>query len=170
MINIFNDILNNKIRYAGIDKCETNNGLYFGVSLYMQYCTHHCKGCHNKSTWDKDGGKIFTKETLDTLFNALDKSYIKRLTLSGGDPIDNINFSLYISNEFKKIFPNKKLWIYTGYTYEYLFSKYKEILDLSDYIIDGPFILEQRDITLKFRGSRNQKIWKKENNIWQQIE
>lgn len=169
MIKIYDNIFDKNLRYAGLDKCETNNGIGFGVTFFTQYCTHHCKGCHNKSTWDKNGGLTFNEKIYNELFEALNKSYINRLTLSGGDPLDNLLLSNYISINFKNNFPNKQLWIYTGYIFEDIQNKdeYKQILQLCDVLIDGPFILEQRDITLKFRGSKNQRIWKKENNIWE---
>lgn len=170
--NIDNILKNNILRYAGINNCETNNGKKFGVTFFTQYCTHHCKGCHNKSTWSKNGGLIFTKDIYNKLFKYLKEDYINRLTLSGGDPIDSLILSNCISVNFKYNFPNKELWIYTGYTYEYLKNKkeYDLILNLCDYLIDGLFVEELKDLRLPFRGSSNQRIWQKKDNIWREVD
>lgn len=83
-------------RYAGIDNFDVNNGNGVGVTLFVQGCSHHCKGCHNQSTWNKCGGFPFTQNTFDYLFDILSKPSISRFTLSGGDPLDNVEFTYYL--------------------------------------------------------------------------
>lgn len=150
----------NEWRIAGIDKCEVNNGIGVGVTLFFQGCTHHCKECQNPSTWDFDGGAEFSLQTFSDLIRYCLDSNVKRLTLSGGDPLDNINFCRYISDWFKGTFPTKQLWIYTGYTFEQLISnnKYKSILNCCDVLVDGEYNLCEKDLSLAFRGSKNQRI------------
>ena len=109
-------------RYAGIDNFDVNNGNGVGVTLFVQGCSHHCKGCHNQSTWNKCGGFPFTQNTFDYLFDILSKPSISRFTLSGGDPLDNVEFTYYLCKKFKSLYPGKQLWIYTGYTYEAIMS------------------------------------------------
>lgn len=147
-------------RFAGIDKFDFNNGNGVGATLFMQGCSHHCKECQNKSTWDKHAGEEFTQKNFDYLFDILANDVISRLTLSGGDPLDNVEFTYFISREFKKKFPQKELWIYTGYTYEYISTKKEmiKILKLCDILVDGEFIVEKKNLRLKFRGSENQRI------------
>ena len=152
---------NTHFRYSGIDKDEVVNGEYIGATIYTQFCSHHCKNCHNPSTWSKEGGREFNKEVLDDIMKYFSLiPYAKRLTISGGDPMDNIGLTNVIASEFKYLFPDKKLWIYTGYTYEYLKEKieYKAVLELCDYLVDGEYMDEFRDITLAYRGSSNQRI------------
>ena len=147
-------------RYAGIDKFDVNNGNGVGVTLFVQGCSHHCKGCHNQSTWSKCGGFPFTQDTFDSLFEMLSKSSISRFTLSGGDPLDNVEFTYYLCKNFKSLYPNKQLWIYTGYTYERICHDrtYADILKLCDGLVEGEFKIEEKDLRLQFRGSRNQRI------------
>ena len=151
----------NNFRYAGIEFDDFLNGKGVGIVLFMQYCTHHCKGCHNPETWDKNGGMIFTDDLLKKILNYFqNKGYATRLTLSGGDPLDNIEFTYMISKNFKEKFPNHELWIYTGYTFENVLKdkRYFKILQYCDILIDGEFLEDERDISLKFRGSKNQRI------------
>lgn len=155
--------MDNQYRYAGIDPCEVCNGLGFGVTLYTQGCSHHCEGCHNPSTWDPDGGKIFDGDAASLLFERFDDPNIRRLTISGGEPFEAHNaLAVKVAAALKGIYPEKKLWIYTGYTFEELMAMHDSdilwTLSLCDVLVDGPFILAERDITLPFRGSRNQRI------------
>lgn len=148
-------------RYAGIDKDEVVNGEYVGLTIYTQFCSHHCKKCHNQSTWSIDGGMEFSENVLNDIIDYFKKStYAKRLTISGGDPIDNIGLTNIIASEFKYNYPNKELWLYTGYSIEQILNdiKYKPILELCDYIVDGEYKDELRNITLAYRGSENQRI------------
>lgn len=138
------------------------NGLGNRVTLWVSGCSHHCKGCHNKCTWGFETGRKFDNAEKERLFSILSLPYMKGLTLSGGDPIDNYEGVLPLVKECKEKFPDKDIWLYTGYTLEQLSEIGKdEILRYVDYVVDGEFVLEKRDITLAFRGSSNQNIWRK---------
>ena len=146
---------------SGISYPDVNNGLGCRVTLWVSGCSHHCKGCQNKETWDKKSGRVFSKEDKDKLFEILSKPYIKGLTLSGGDPLDSFNEALQLVKEIRDTFGSAKdIWLYTGYTLDQINnSEKKEILPYINYLVDGLFELDRRDITLKFRGSTNQIIW-----------
>lgn len=149
------------LRYAGIEQDELKNGEYIGETIFTQFCTHKCIGCHNPQTWSKDGGYVFSKNTMNNILLYFQKApYANRLTLSGGDPFDNLVLSNLIAAEFKFLYPEKKLWIYTGYTYETLIKSNSNfaLLDMCDVLVDGEYIKELRDITLPYRGSSNQRI------------
>lgn len=150
----------NHFRVAGIDPCEVCNGLGFGVTLFLQGCSHHCEGCHNPSTWDPNGGQLFTLAQMTELQARCADPNIRRLTISGGEPFDSPIATNIVANWFVSKFPEKHLWMYTGYRYEELIAMKdaKYTLGLCDVLVDGPFILAERDITLPFRGSRNQRI------------
>ena len=137
------------------------------VSFFTQGCPFKCKGCHNPQTWDFSGGKEFSPATLTELLDALSANGVKRnLSIMGGEPLceENIFLVSLIILSVKEQFPDIKIYVWTGYTYEdlqilfQLEPKIKTILDNIDYLINGPFILEERDITLAMRGSRNQRI------------
>lgn len=147
-------------RYAGIDEYEYVNGVGVGVTLYMQGCVHHCKGCHNPETWDFEGGKDMDMIVMAQLFETLDDPNVNRLTLSGGDPFNNVDFANDIALLFKINHPDKALWIFTGYTYEELVAEPKArcLLEKCDVLVDGEYIEELRDLSLAFRGSSNQRI------------
>ena len=146
---------------SGISYPDVNNGLGCRVTLWVAGCSHHCKGCQNKETWDKKSGRVFSKEDKDKLFEILSKPYIKGLTLSGGDPLDSFNEVLQLVKEIRETFGSTKdIWLYTGYMLDQINnSEKKEILPYINYLVDGLFELDKRDITLKFRGSTNQIIW-----------
>lgn len=150
---------------SGISYPDVNNGLGCRVTLWVSGCSHHCKGCQNKETWDKKYGRVFSKEDKDKLFEILSKPYIKGLTLSGGDPLDSFDEVFQVVKEIRNTFGSTKdIWLYTGYTLEQINnSEKKEILPYIDYLVDGLFELDKRDITLKFRGSTNQIIWEKKD-------
>lgn len=161
------------MNFAGIIKNDVAAGNGFCVSFFVQGCPHKCQGCHNPETWSFDGGKEFTADTLKEILEALKANGIKRdFCLMGGEPLCNENafLSYMIINAIKEKYPETKIYIWTGYTYEELqkyppHEKIPAILAVADYLIDGPFLLEERDITLKMRGSRNQKIWDLKNKI-----
>ena len=150
----------NGYRFANIDPCETCNGIGFGVTLFTQGCSHHCPGCHNMGTWDPNGGKMFKENNMRYLYDRCSNPNIRRLTISGGEPFESPELVMPIAFWFAHTFPEKQLWIYSGYTYEELVSNAQTyaILMECDVLVDGPFILSERDITLPFRGSRNQRI------------
>lgn len=147
------------MRYAQIRKMDISNGEGIGVSLFVQGCPHHCKGCFNQETWNFDGGKEFTPQIEDGLFNILEskKDYLSYFSILGGEPLapQNIDKVQDILKKVKKKFPFKT-YVWTGYRLENIENK--EILKYIDVLIDGPFIEAQRDITLKLRGSSNQRV------------
>lgn len=151
------------VKFAAINKNDFINGEGVCVSLWVQGCPHHCKGCHNPEQWNFNGGNEID---IDILINeiviAIEANGIQRnFSILGGEPMAqrNISNTLYILEQVKKHFPNIKTYVWTGYTIEELLSLYnKEILQNIDILIDGRFILEERDITLKLRGSKNQRI------------
>ena len=153
------------MNYSGIINCSIVDGDGFRVALYVSGCKHGCNGCHNKETWDFKAGKEFTKEVEDILFDRLDKPYINGLTLTGGDPLLNCDGILPILKRFRERYGNTKdVWLYTGFTIDEIMQSSdlkNKVVELCDYIVDGKFDIEQKDTTLAFRGSRNQKIWEK---------
>lgn len=146
------------MNYHKIEKTSIANGTGIRVVLWVSGCSLHCKGCHNPETWSVNSGKSFDEEAKKELFEALDKPYIQGITFSGGHPLENENISeVYnLCKEIKEKFPTKDIWLYTGYLFEnitsYLIMKYIDVL------VDGKYIEEQRDLRLKWRGSRNQRV------------
>lgn len=156
------------MKYADIKFNDTANAPGVCVSFYTQGCPHHCRGCHNPETWDFDGGKEFTPIVFEEIDKALNANGVHRdFCLLGGEPLcdENIFLSRLILEHIKNIHPKVKTYIWSGYTYEQLIKRaaanvsLQRILELADILIDGPFIQEQRNITLHMRGSRNQRIW-----------
>lgn len=151
------------VKFAAINKNDFVNGEGVCVSLWVQGCPHHCKGCHNPEQWDFNGGNEIDIDILiNEILIAIEANGIQRnFSILGGEPMAqrNISNTLYILEQVKKHFPNIKTYVWTGYTIEELLSLYnKEILQNIDILIDGRFILAERDITLKLRGSKNQRI------------
>lgn len=148
------------MNYIKITKNDIANGSGVRVTLWASGCSLHCKGCHNPQTWDFNAGKPFDNVAKQELFNALNKPYIQGITFSGGNPLDRPYEIFLLINEIKSKFPNKNIWLYSGYTYDEICmsrEKFKAILGV-DVLVDGPYIEEQRDITLPFRGSKNQRL------------
>ena len=149
-------------KYNSINYNDTANAPGFAVSIYLQGCPHHCKGCFNPETWDFNGGQELTEELLNDLFqNKINKNGIKRsLCILGGEPLckENELTTLALASMAKKY--NVDVYIWTGYVLEELEKTglLFEIFENADYLIDGPFIEEEKDITLKMRGSRNQRV------------
>lgn len=152
------------LKYAKITEHDVANGQGVGVVIWLQGCSHRCAGCHNQSTWDWNDGLDFDEDARLKLLFAISKPYISRITFSGGDPLYRKNRKevVQLIDEIKQVRPDIKIWLYTGYTY---WQVRKMSVDLSniDVLIDGPFIQELKDISLLFRGSRNQRLidWKK---------
>ena len=149
-----------KIKLSGEIKESIVDGPGIRYVVFTQGCHHNCKGCHNPETHDINGG--YFKE-IDEIINDFKKyPYMSGLTLSGGEPFLQKSAILSLITQFKILYPNKNVIIYTGYTYEHLIKENDEeiinIVNNVDYLIDGPFILEKRDISLKFKGSTNQRI------------
>ena len=153
------------MNYAGIINCTIVDGDGFRVALYVSGCRHHCIGCHNQETWDFNHGKEFTKEVEEILFDRIDKPYIKGLTLTGGDPLFSCEDILPLLKRFRERFGDTKdVWLYTGFTIDEIIMSSdlkNKVVELCDYIVDGKFNITQKDATIAFRGSRNQKIWEK---------
>ena len=150
------------MRYASIRDIDISNGNDIGVALFTQGCHFHCKNCFNKSTWDFDGGKEFTRETCNKFMKLVNRPFIKRVSILGGEPLAKENVD-DVCNILKQI-KNKTIWVYTGHTFETV--KNYDIMKYIDYLVDGQYVDELRDLTLEFRGSSNQNIWKKINNVW----
>lgn len=151
------------MKILNITSPDVNNGTGFRVTLWVAGCSHHCRGCHNPESWDYNQGKSL-REVRKDLFDRLDKSYIQGLTLSGGDPLAQSRKSLlelyFLLRRIKKKFPNKDIWIYSGYTHEEILQdKFKKlVLSQCDVLVDGLYRYALRDTSLPFRGSSNQRI------------
>ena len=149
------------MKFIKIKDNDIANGVGITMSLWTQGCPHHCKGCFNKETWDFNKGKEFTELDLKYIFDNINKNDIHRdLSILGGEPLcpQNIEGVINLCKEFKKIYPNKKIYIWTGYTLEEFNDTQKSILKYIDVIVDGKFIEEKRNLSLKLRGSENQRV------------
>lgn len=157
------------MNYKTITYPDVNNGIGLRVTLWLQGCSHHCFNCQNPMMWDENGGKKFDETVKEQLFELLSKPYIKGLTLSGGDPLYSIKDLVPLLEEVKANFPEKNIWLYTGFTFkQILINKYlRQVLDYVDVIVDGKFDNGLKDISIAFRGSTNQNIWeKRSDNTW----
>ena len=185
------------MRYASIRSMDISNGEGVGVSLFVQGCHFHCKNCFNKDTWDFNGGKEWTPEIEDKFIELASRPYIKRISLLGGECLadENLDGVLNLVNRIRLLFPEKTIWLYTGYTWEEtmsnesalqhkirlleevnknrdeiiiynqnkqhkpdVFELRQEIILQCDVLVDGRYIDSQKDITLKWRGSSNQRV------------
>ena len=158
------------LRIIDITSPDINNGTGVRVTLWVAGCKHHCKGCHNQWTWKYEQGKVFEsdrREIFEELSKILDNDYIDGLTLSGGDPLcqddEGLRDLLSIIDWFNNRYPNKNIWLFTGYTKEEIDKSnntlMKKIINKIDVLVDGPYIEEKRDIAhTPFRGSTNQRI------------
>jgi anaerobic ribonucleoside-triphosphate reductase activating protein len=157
------------MKYGNIKFIDSSNGEGVRVSLYVSGCRNHCKGCFNEATWDFDYGEEFTPIQENEIIEACKKSFISGLTILGGEPFEEENQTALLPfiERFKQECPDKNLWMYTGYVLDndlqkgqrkFLPNVTNKILEQVDVLIDGPFILEQKDLTLPFRGSKNQRL------------
>ena len=156
------------MNYADIKKVDVANGPGVRVSLFVSGCTHHCPGCFNEQTWDFNYGQPYTEQTQTNILDMLNNNYIQGLTILGGEPMEPQNQpQVYdLVKAVRKRFPEKDIWIYSGYTFEELQNpearcytpNTKDILCLIDVLVDGRFVLAEKDVTLAFRGSRNQRV------------
>lgn len=164
------------MNYHNITYPDMNNGSGLRVVLWLSACSHRCKGCQNPQTWDANSGIPFDKEAKEELFRELEKDYISGLTLSGGDPLHEANLDgvLELVNEIRLLFPNKSIWIYTGYTWnqimnpvvtddfnpnrDELIHKRQDIIKQCTVMVDGRYIDSQRNVQTKWRGSDNQNV------------
>ena len=152
------------MQYSGILYNDFAAAPGVSVTFFSQGCPHRCFGCHNSETWDFEGGKEFTPEVLDKIIEGLTAQGLNRnLCIMGGEPLcpDNEFLTLLIIKTVKEELPETPIYIWTGYLYEELVNRstyIDHILNLSDYLIDGPYIDELRDVTIEMRGSSNQRI------------
>lgn len=161
------------MNYIKISKYDTANGIGIGVVLWVSGCNCHCHGCHNPQTWDFNAGQPFTEDTMQEILEALNKPYISRLTFSGGHPLEpqNLETVYKIVKMVKEKFPNKSIWLYTGYTWEEILDKDKkyedhevngasslDVIKYCDVLVDGRYENDKRDISLAWRGSLNQRV------------
>ncbi len=172
------------INYHNITHDDMNNGDGLRVVLWLSGCSHHCYNCQNPQTWNLDSGILFDESAKQEIFTELSKDYISGITFSGGDPLheNNLDKVLNLTQQIRTSFSEKTIWLYTGYTWEQIMNyktefsnpnfmkvpnseilhdyhmfQRKEIIKLADVLVDGEYIDEQKDITLKWRGSKNQR-------------
>ena len=148
------------MRYASIRDLDISNGEGIGVALFVQGCKFHCKNCFNQVTWDFQGGKEFTQQVREGFLKLIQRPFIQRVSILGGEPLEDENYRDVI--DLLKTIDNVEKWVYTGYRKEELmyFGKH-EVFKYADVIVDGRYIDELRDLNLKFRGSSNQSILRK---------
>lgn len=157
------------MKYANIKYYDISNGLGVRTSLFVSGCTHKCKGCFNEEAQDFNYGETFTEDTINAVLKSMEPSYIRGLSLLGGEPMEipNQRALLPLLQRMKERFPQKDIWCYTGYTYEtdLLNENGKarceitdEFLSYIDILVDGEFVQELYDISLAFRGSSNQRL------------
>lgn len=148
--------------YHNITKDDMLNGSGLRVTLWVSGCEINCIGCHNPQTHNSNSGIPFNKQAEDELFEALKHDYISGITISGGHPLMECNRPevLRLIRKFKRLYPTKNIWLYTGYTYEQIqnIPDCKQIVDLVDVLVDGPFVLYQKDTSLHWKGSKNQRV------------
>ena len=155
------------MNYGAIKYCDIANGIGIRTVLFVSGCTHRCKGCFQPETWDFAYGQPYTEDTERQILDSLAPSYIHGLTLLGGEPMepDNQRALLPLLRRVKAEYPTKTVWCYSGYTYEELTGVSRarcevtdEMLSLIDVLVDGEFVLEKKNISLRFRGSENQRL------------
>ncbi|WP_156286543.1 anaerobic ribonucleoside-triphosphate reductase activating protein [Oceanivirga salmonicida] len=155
------------MNYALIKEFDVANGPGIRTSLFVSGCVHACKGCFNEAIWDFKCGQEFTDETIEYIIKLLKREYIRGLTLLGGEPLDPQNQECVykLVKKVRQELPNKTIWCYSGYTYEYITSFMykklpytKKLLENVDVLVDGKFVLELLDLKLQFRGSANQRV------------
>ena len=156
------------MNYATIKPRDIANGPGVRVSLFVSGCTHHCKNCFNQEAWDFDFGEPFTQETIDYILDQLRPSFVKGITLLGGEPFDPRNQApiLELLRRVRAAYPEKSIWCFTGYLFDrdLLPGKVgdpavtREYLNHLDVLVDGPFIQARKNLTLRFRGSDNQRL------------
>ncbi len=157
------------MNYGQVFYNDVANGIGCRTALFVSGCTHHCKGCFNEMTWDFNYGEVYTDEIENEIIESLKPDYINGLTILGGEPMEIINQKTIkpLIERIKREVPKASIWIYSGYTWEELNDKNNKrchnedtgaILSLIDVLVDGEFIEEKRDLTLRFRGSSNQRV------------
>jgi anaerobic ribonucleoside-triphosphate reductase activating protein len=154
--------------YATIKNCDIANGPGVRISLFVSGCTHKCKGCFNEVAWDFEYGQPFTQETVDYILSLLAPAYVKGLTLLGGEPFEPQNQPAIVDllRQVKAKYPEKSIWAFSGYLFDRDMlsgrlgdpAVLKEFLSYLDVLVDGPFVESKKDLTLRFRGSSNQRL------------
>lgn len=156
------------MNYASIKDCDIANGPGVRVTLFVSGCTHHCKGCFNQEAWDFNYGQPFTQETIDQILNMLKPSYVRGLTLLGGEPFEPQNQGPIVEllRQIKAVYPEKSIWAFSGFLFDRDilsgrlggWETTKEYLSYLDVLVDGPFVEAKKDLMLRFRGSSNQRL------------
>lgn len=156
------------MNYAEIKDCDIANGPGVRISLFVSGCTHHCPGCFNEVAWDFGYGEPFTQETIDKLLNMLSPAYIRGLTLLGGEPFEPQNQGpiLELLRQVKAKYPEKSIWAFSGYLFDRdilsgrlgPWEVTREYLSYLDVLVDGPFVEAKKNLSLRFRGSENQRL------------
>ncbi len=155
------------MNYGAIKKCDIANGVGVRTVLFVSGCTHHCKGCFQPETWNFDYGERYTKQTEDEIIESLRPDYVDGITLLGGEPFEpeNQRELVKLLRRIKKELPQKTVWSFSGYTYEELTGDSRavcevtnEMLSMLDVLVDGEFVEAKRNISLRFRGSENQRL------------
>lgn len=165
------------MNYAGIKYCDIANGTGCRTVLFVSGCRNHCKDCFQPHTWDFNYGEPFDEKIQQEVLDSLKPGYVQGITLLGGEPFEKENQRELVKfmRKVKKLYPTKDVWAFTGYVYDKDLieggRKYCEVTDellsMLDVLVDGPFIAEEKDLMLKFRGSRNQRIIDMPNTIRQ---
>ena len=151
------------MNYAKIQKMDIANGLGIRTVIYLSGCRFHCHNCQNNELWDFKYGKIFDNNAKIELFKALSNEHIKGLSILGGEPLQQGKDLFYLIKEVKENFPDKDIWLWTGYYLSDLNDEQKDIVNLCNYVVDGCYEEDKRDLSLNFRGSSNQTIWEKKD-------
>lgn len=155
------------MNYAEIKNCDIANGPGVRISLFVSGCTHHCPGCFNQVAWDFDYGQPFTQQTINEILELLKPGYIRGLTLLGGEPFEPENQGAIVEllRQIKEKYPQKSIWAFSGYLFEHILSGKlgdwaitREYLGYLDVLVDGPFVEAKKNLSLRFRGSENQRI------------
>lgn len=148
------------MRYHNITKDDMKNGSGLRTVLWTAGCGHHCPGCHNPITWDPDGGLIFDQAAEEELLEAVGRDYMSGVTFSGGDPLYPANRDRIgqLCQKIRRLFPEKSIWLYTGYLWESVEVQGLSWLPLTDVVVDGPFVEDLKDSGLHWCGSSNQRI------------
>lgn len=146
------------MNYMKITKYDTANGFGIRDVLWVSGCEHHCPECHNQETWDCSAGKEFTEDTLKEILKDMDAPFRKGITFSGGDPLhpNNRETVTEVARRVREAHPEKSIWCYTGYRYDDV--KELDIMKYLDVLVDGRFIIAQKDMTLPYCGSKNQRV------------
>ena len=148
------------MRYAQIRSMDISNGEGLGIALFTNGCRFYCKNCFNSELWDVNGGKEWDENIENEFLSLANRDYVTRISILGGEPFidENLEQLENLVKRLKENYPNKKIWIYSGYLYEELLDRAKNILKYCDILVDGKYVDELRDYKLRFRGSSNQRI------------